>query len=87
MNKLQFNEGYFLTQPPTNQIRNNATQKKFEELIFVFYFTESLSLITILSAVIGGVILTVAAILIMILCRRSSALTLKAMNNGDKPTR
>ena len=31
---------------------------------------------------IGGVVLTVAAILMMILCRRSSALTLKAMGNG-----
>ena len=48
-------------------------------------FAESLPLITILSAVIGGVVLTVAAILIMILCRRSSALTLKAMGNGEKP--
>ena len=33
---------------------------------------------------IGGVVLTVAAILLMILCRRSSALTLKAMGNGEK---
>ena len=32
---------------------------------------------------IGGVVLTVAAILMMILCRRSSALTLKAMGNGN----
>ena len=35
---------------------------------------------------IGGVVLTVAAILMMILCRRSSALTLKAMGNGEKAT-
>ena len=42
-------------------------------------------MITILSAVIGGVLLTVLAILFMILCRRSSALTLKAIgNNGEK---
>ena len=33
---------------------------------------------------IGGVVLTVAAILMMILCRRSSALTLKAMGNGGQ---
>ena len=45
---------------------------------------ESLPLITILSAVIGGVLLTVLAIIFMILCRRSSALTLKAMGNGEK---
>ena len=47
-------------------------------------FAESLPLITILSAVIGGVVLTVAAILMMILCRRSSALTLKAMGNSGQ---
>ena len=47
-------------------------------------FAESLPLITILSAVIGGVVLTVAAIVMMILCRRSSALTLKAMGNGGQ---
>ena len=58
-------------------------QEKLENC-FV-YFAESLPLITILSAVIGGVLLTVLAILFMILCRRSSALTLKAIgNNGEK---
>ena len=45
------------------------------------FLSESLPLIIILSAVIGGIVLTVAAILIMILCRRSSALSLKAMGN------
>ena len=45
---------------------------------------QSLPLITILSAVIGGVLLTVLAILFIILCRRSSAMTLKAMGNGEK---
>ena len=46
-------------------------------------FTESLPLIIVLSAVIGGIILTVAAIVIMILCRRSSSLSLKNLKNRD----
>ena len=36
-------------------------------------FSESLPLIIILSAVIGGIVLTVAVILIMILCRRTAS--------------
>ena len=45
--------------------------------------TESLPLIIVLSAVIGGIILTVAVIVIMILCRRSSSLSLKNIKNQD----
>ena len=39
-----------------------------------------------LSAVVGGIILTIAAIVIMILCRRSSSLSsLKNLKNRDSP--
>ena len=48
------------------------------------FFSESLPLIIILSAVIGGIVLTVAAILIMILCRRSTALSLKSISGKSK---
>ena len=48
-----------------------------------FVSTESLPLIIVLSAVIGGIILTVAAIVIMILCRRTSTLSLKNIKNRD----
>ena len=40
-------------------------------------------MIIVLSAVIGGIILTMAAIVIMILCRRSSSLSLKNLNNRE----
>ena len=51
-------------------------------MLFDFRFlTESLPLIIVLSAVIGGIILTIAAIVIMILCRRSSSLSLKNSKN------
>jgi hypothetical protein len=53
----------------------------------VHFVAESLPLIIILSAVIGGIVLTVAAILIMILCRRSTALSLKSISGERYPAR
>ena len=50
----------------------------------MYIFSESLPLIIVLSAVIGGIILTVAAIVIMILCRRSSSLSLKNIKKQDQ---
>merc|ERR1712038_2227526 len=53
-------------------------------LMIILKPEKSLPLIIVLSAVIGGIILTVAAIVIMILCRRSSSLTLKNLKNRDQ---
>ena len=50
----------------------------------MFYlFIESLPLIIVLSAVVGGIILTVASIVIMILCRRTTSMSLKSLKNRN----